>query len=64
MYERILELDPDNKIAKDNINAISAAKGDRLEEQDDFSELDSILSNLGGIYFPGVLTIDSKYKNI
>ena len=55
MYERILELDPDNKIAKDNINAISAAKGDRLEEQDDFSELDSILSRADNHYQDGDL---------
>lgn len=55
MYERILELDPDNEIAKDNINAITAAKPDQHEEQDELSDLESILDRADKHYQDGDL---------
>ncbi|MDP7051782.1 MAG: tetratricopeptide repeat protein [Verrucomicrobiota bacterium] len=54
-YERILELDPDNEIAKNNINAISASKPNQLQKHGEISDLDSILTRADKLYKDGDL---------
>ena len=54
-YERILELDPDNKIAKGNINAISATKRDRSQKHEGLLDSDSILRRAEKFYENGDL---------
>jgi len=53
MYDRILELDPDNEIAKGNISAMSSPEGKQLEEQNEISDLDSTLDKADKHYQNG-----------
>ena len=53
MYERILKLDPDNEIAKGNINAMSSIEGNQFEEQNEISGLDSALGRADKHYRDG-----------
>jgi len=55
IYKHILELDPDNEIANDNINAISAAKRDKSEERGELSDSGSTLSKAEQHYQDGNL---------